>query len=417
MNTRASRTVALLSALVVLALLTALLLPIFKGTTQAAEPGAPVSPAPGLCALIVGGGPDKPHNQFAIESNVRYVRRLLPAATPVRVLFADGNPQTPDVQYLDSSGQPRYRASQLGTVDGPARLAAFRSNIQDVAGQGSGPLLLYFTGHGSPDDDGQYLNNAYDMWSDDQLTVKKLAASLAALPPSMPVTLVMVQCFSGAFGNLLFQGGDPKSPLADRTICGFFASVPSREAAGCTAEVNEADYHDFTSYFFAALSGHDRLDRPVSGADYNGDGIVSMNEAYAYTLLHDISIDTPTCTSDVFLRRFIPTTDEAVFQNSYTDIRAWATPAQRAVLDGLTIQLKISGDKRLQTAYAVFRHRTAVDGSDDAEAQTARWTRLVCCAKSVVLAHTLLTGTDEHLKTRYAALVAAESANPLRASP
>src|SRR5205823_4254519 len=138
----------------------------------------------------------------------------------------------------------------------------------------------------------------------------------------------MVQCFSGAFGNVIFTGGDPNASPVDRVIAGFFAATPDRMAAGCTPEVNEAEYHDFTSYFFAALSGRDRVGRTVRGVDYNHDGRVGMDEAYAYALAHDISIDTPTCTSDYFLRRMVTAVDTEVFQTGYARARAWATPAQ-----------------------------------------------------------------------------------------
>src|SRR5204863_6599210 len=135
-------------------------------------------------------------------------------------------------------------------------------------------------------------------------------------------TLVMVQCFSGAFGNVLFEGGDPAAAAVERKIAGFFAAPRERAAAGCTPEVDEAEYHDFTSYFFAALTGRDRVGRKVTGADYNRDGRVGMDEAYAYSLAHDISIDTPTCTSDYFLRRFVPAVDTEVFQSAYASARA-----------------------------------------------------------------------------------------------
>ncbi|HEV2474805.1 MAG TPA: hypothetical protein VGS41_19160, partial [Chthonomonadales bacterium] len=122
-------------------------------------------------------------------------------------------------------------------------------------------------------------------------------------------------------------------------------------AAGCTSAINEADYHDFTSYFFAALTGRDRLGRPVSGADYNGDGRVGMDEAYCYTLIHDDSIDVPTCTSDIFLRRFVDESDQQVFRTPYDRIAAWATPAQRAALDALSSSLGLSGESRPAAAY------------------------------------------------------------------
>src|SRR5262249_52445837 len=162
------------------------------------------------------------------------------------------------------------------------------------------------------------------------LSVRELARHIARLPASTPVTLVMVQCFSGAFGNVIFEGGDPQGQWTGRDIAGFFAAVNDRMAAGCTSAINETEYHDFTSYFFAALTGRDRVGRRVTGADYNGDGRVGMDEAYCYTLANDQSIDVPICTSDVFLRRFVSHNDRELFRTLYRDVRAWATPAQRA---------------------------------------------------------------------------------------
>jgi hypothetical protein len=86
----------------------------------------------------------------------------------------------------------------------------------------------------------------------------------------------------GRVRNVLFEGGDPKGALTERPLCGFFAATRERMAAGCTPEVNEAEYHDFTSYFFAALSGRDRTGKAVPAPDYDKDGSVGMHEAFAY---------------------------------------------------------------------------------------------------------------------------------------
>lgn len=388
----------------------------FVGLTGARQAPKPPLPAPPLRALLVGGGPTREYNQVGIESNVRYLRRLLPPSPRVVTLFADGNPQTPNVQYLDDQGKKRYRASSLTSLDGPSRQVSL-DRIFGQLKQGHDPVLLYFTGHGTPDRAGNFTDNAYDLWSDEDLTVTKLSSYLDTLPSDTPVTLVMVQCFSGAFGNLLFENGDGQGAPAKRSLCGFFASLPDREAAGCTPEVNEADYHDFTSYFFAALSGQDRLGRVSTGADYNHDGRVGMNEAFDYTLLHDVSIDTPVCTSDVFLRRYVNTPNEDVFRTPYRTVRLWALPEQRAVLDGLSTQLGVQGEGRLATAYAHVIQRADSTGRSDndaAEEQTARWIRLVRMGKSVVLAHTLQASPDAALKVRFATLKAAEALNPLR---
>lgn len=338
-----------------------------------------------LRVLIVGGGPSLQYNQVAIESNVRYVHKLLPRGTVQTTLFADGDANHASVLYdVDSSKQSdgeflldlflqgtegeadagsHFRKPNIGKVDGPSKRAEFARQLSRIAAEpdlSNRQLLLYFTGHGSLGKS-DYENNVYDMWGKDEtLSVRECARQIEQLPAGAPVTVVMVQCFSGAFGNLLFEGGDPKGEVIARDFAGFYATVNTRVAAGCTSAVNEAEYHDFTSYFFAALTGRDRVGRAVTGCDYNHDGRVGMNEAYCYTLNNDESIDVPVCTSDVFLRRFVPLRDADVFQTPWPMLVSWADPAQKEALEGLSARLKLAGDDRLKGAYdRVFRNSSA----------------------------------------------------------
>jgi hypothetical protein len=311
----------------------------------------------------------------AIESNVRYVARLLPSSTRPITLFADGNLKSDSVLYDDSPdeeylGERVYallfdrerpaeqaysyvRPPRLGVpLDGASRSAqitrAFtKLNLQ--ARQKPRTALLYFTGHGSQNE-ANTDNNAYALWGDDNLSVTELSRQIARLPRQVPVALVMVQCYSGSFGNVLFEGGNPRAPLVNRDIVGFFAATKERMAAGCTSAVDEAEYHDFTSYFFAALCGRDRVGRKVTGADFNRDGRVGMNEAFHYTLVHDESIDVPVCTSDVFVRRFVQMPQAQLSSTRFSLIRAWATPSQRAALDALSSRLRLAGEGRLKEA-------------------------------------------------------------------
>lgn len=364
----------------------------------------------GQRVLIVGGGPNLSHNQVAIESNVRYVMRMLPDA-PLRVLFTDGDTTSQNVLYEDEQGKSHYRAPQIPHIDGPSKLETVKTELANLAGDSrKTPVFLYFTGHGSPNERSQYANNEYDLWKGDALSVQDLASSLRQMPRGVPVTLLMVECFSGAFANLLFEGGDPGGQLTDQPICGFFASVPQRPAAGCTPALNEAEYKDFTSYFVAALTGTDRVGRPVTGADYNHDGKVGMDEAFCYSLIHDDSIDTPVCTSDAFLRRFVTTSDDDIFAASFTNVERWATPAQRAALDALSDHLSLTGDDRDNRAYDSFRH-TNLGSEGDRDTHLVRFVRLV---KSVVLAHDLEGMPDQNLKNRFAQLKKLEAGNPFK---
>jgi hypothetical protein len=342
----------------------------------------------------VGGGPNLENNQVAIESNVRYLNRLLPQEIVRTTLFADGNVNNATVladidtrkmpigerllrlalQDRDSSeaSQTQFRKPHLGgRLDGPTKSREVAKTIEKIALEAEKnpkqQLFAYFTGHGSSDNQGDE-NNVFDMWGNEALTVRDMAKHIARLPAGMPVTLVMVQCHSGSFANLIFEGGDPRADVADRDIVGYFAAIKERPAAGCTSEVNEEEYRDFTSYFFAALTGVDRLGRKVTGADYNGDGRVGMDEAYCYTLAQDRSIDVPVCTSDIFLRRFVTISDTEVFRTPYSQIVEWATPGQKAALAALTKALgRETGEDRLQTAYREMRQgkRGALRGGED----------------------------------------------------
>ena len=345
---------------------------LFALMTQAVKPAG----LPPIRAVIVGGGPTREDNQAAIESNARYVGKLLPADAERTMLFADGNLNRATVQVEDKpaplsvgerlldlafydpdtrdAADIHYRRPNLGVkLDGPATpdaLTDLFSRLTRETAAAPKPLLLYFTGHGSPGSR-RYENNVYDMWGNKTLSERQLAQQMARLPENVPVTLIMVQCHSGGFANLIFEGGWPDGKPITRDFAGFFASEADRAAAGCTAEADEADYRDFTSYFFAALTGRDRLGGQVTGADYDGDGRVGMNEAFCYTLANDRSIDTPICASDIFLRRFAPLSEKALAAVPFRSVHAWATAAQRYALDSLAKRLhRDRGEKRLTVA-------------------------------------------------------------------
>jgi hypothetical protein len=333
--------------------------------------------------LIVGGGPDLENNQVAIESNVRYVSKLLPRDAQQITLFADGNVNNATVLYdspattppgervfsllfrLNDDGSSHYRKPKLGArLDGASKKPEIDRAFTQLAADNEDPkrpVMLYFTGHGSRNTN-DLDNNHYDLWgAKEGLTVRELAKEIARLPDETPINVVMVQCFSGAFGNLIFENGDPTGAPVKRDLAGFFATVKERVAAGCTSAVDEEDYHDFTSYFFAALTGRDRVGRRVAGADYNGDGRVGMDEAFCYTLIHDDSIDVPVCTSDVFLRRYVPLKDADLFRTGYSSVLSWASPAQRAALEALSATLNKRGEDRLATSYDQMVRETTGD--------------------------------------------------------
>lgn len=278
--------------------------------------------------LTIGGGHSPQGNQVSLEKNVlffgRVLEELLPGAEHT-ILFADGNDPQRDLQYVDPDAPlprvyellarvlnetdhlvERYRDHELPQVDG----AANRENIRDWFDRAAETLeagdrvILYVTAHGGrANDRKQPRNTTLYLWND-EITVKELSAEFDKLPESVPVVIVMVQCYSGGFADLIFNDADVKDRPTAHNRSGFYATTYTRVAAGCTPDIDEADYHEYSSSFWAAILGESRTGEPVESADYDGDGAVSFAEAHASVLLTSDTIDIPVTTSDALLRGY-----------------------------------------------------------------------------------------------------------------
>jgi hypothetical protein len=345
--------------------------------------------------LSIGGGASASNSQVSLEKNIFFWQKVLGDAGlggvahdiyfasgpgPRRsrdVVFNDANASVPRVNELMAMLLDRqddlflsYRQNQVAAARGPANRRAITQWFERV-----GPtmadgdrLILYFTGHGGKGNPAR--NTTMDLWNDNPLTVRDLTALLDRLSPRVRVVLIMVQCHSGGFGDVIFRDATAGGPLTSARRCGFFSTSHDRLAAGCTPDINEEDYQDYSTSFFAALDGHTRTGGTVGSCDYDGDGRVSFAEAHAYALLASDTIDIPMTTSDTLLRSFSKTMSRStpgLIQpgSSYPRLLKLATPAQRAVLEGLSEQLSLAGDDRAkaarETGDAIDRQRKAID--------------------------------------------------------
>ncbi|PQO45778.1 caspase family protein [Blastopirellula marina] len=359
--------------------------------------------------LTVGGGPIAKSSQISLENNVLYFQRTLAKLGLDKqehlILFDDGDNPTPDLQYEDVERGPEevrtllaeiigpsngirfsYRTSEIPGVSGAAEPEVIEKTIKDLSGRltGEDRLIFYFTGHGgkskpgsdrrsekpksdekSEDKDGEkkegdkkeepkkrakpLVNNLTHLWNAKEMTVTDWTEQLDELPKDAPVVAVMVQCYSGGFGNLIFKGGDPENGMAEHPRCGFFSTVPDRVAAGCTPNVQEAEYREYSSYFWEALTGETRTGQSVDKPDFDRDGACSLLEAHAYTVLNADTIDIPTRTSDAFLRNYSATTGREGLLNVHSPIAALlasASPCEVAVIEGLSKQFELTGADR-----------------------------------------------------------------------
>lgn len=278
--------------------------------------------------LILGGGYSPSGNQVSLESNVKYFHRIRNKLgfnkTSCKTLFADGNESSRDIQYFDPSFKVPEATILLASIMGSKRglFNQYRNNRVKTNGNSSiGEIdkwireanstskistnLIYFTGHGGKGDKKNPKNTTALLWENVRLKVSDLSKKLDLLPDSHKSVLIMVQCYSGGFANIIFKDGNPKEGLSNQHRAGFFATVHDRVAAGCTPDIREANYREYSTQFWEALCGESRLGEKRKKPDFDHDGKTSLTEAHSYVIINSETIDVPIKTSDVFLRNFV----------------------------------------------------------------------------------------------------------------
>jgi hypothetical protein len=310
--------------------------------------------------LTIGGGYSVTGNQLSLERNVIFQQGVLAAQRPDGprhdVFFADGDDTGPEVQCRDPLFYERcpparrimaelfsdedsmdlvYRNNEIASLAGPSDLSLVKRRMREISRQikPHDRLIIYVTGHGGEaeqgngddydyeydeasqswkananEDESEREYNRYDtsfyLWNSESVSASEFATWLDRMPRETHVVLVMVQCFAGGFAHTIFQQADAELGLSPHARCGFFAQVHDRGAAGCTPDANEADYEEYSSYFWGALGGKTRTGQAITSADYNDDGRVSFAEAHTYAVIESKTIDVPVRTSDALLRHY-----------------------------------------------------------------------------------------------------------------
>lgn len=341
--------------------------------------------------LVIGGGSSPSSNQISLEKNVLYFQRFLAdrqmGNPPHEVLFSDGTAGSRDLEFvapghkvppvnqllgeafhLDSGLDLQYRAHAIEGLWGPSTresISCWFDTIGSKLHEGD-RLIVYYTGHGGRGRSPR--NTTLAIWHERPMPVKEFVRLLDRLPPKVPVVLVMVQCFGGGFANVIYNDADPARGLSPRNRCGFFATLPTRVAAGCTADADEENYHEYSTYFWSALYGRTRTGEPVEPPDYDSNGRVSLAEAHAYSLITSDTIDVSMKTSDNFLRQFSKIGGGQGREKWLTPDSPYdrqldaAEPPERAELKGLSDRLRLEGPARTHAARELFdvvgeRHR------------------------------------------------------------
>jgi hypothetical protein len=320
--------------------------------------------------LVFGGGGAPSYNEIALEKNILYFQRSLkelgygPASVPI--YFANGTTKEKTVRFYDETQIERFKAPEIPSLGGSSSILNLGRSIEQL-GKKNVPTFFYFTGHG-----GHNRRNADNasllMWRDQALTVQGFTEMLDRLPRKMPFITMMAQCYSGSFANMIYRGGDPKRGVALHTRCGFFATIKTQPSVGCTAEVNEADYRDYSSSFFAGLTGRDRTGRRVASADYNRDGRVSYREAHAFAKVDEYTTDLPISTSEAWLQRKVEnaTQRNQLLAEPIAPLVDAARPDQQYVIKTLSEQFQFDLRRSFLENIRVVNPRKVKSSADEA---------------------------------------------------
>lgn len=342
-------------------------------------PGVPAPPAPiplppfdpavppRWIAAASGAIPEL--NQVSLEQDIALAAEVLGPGG--RVLFGAG-PGTATVQVLAPGREPdpvvaalgdlfaprggrdlRYRATALDTAE-PATAQGVIQALDHALAGGPEPLLLYLGGHGNLGTEPRF--NSVSLWEQSELAVVDLAERLDRSP--RPVRVVATTCFSGGFGELVFQGADAQLGASVGQRCGLFSAPWDLEATGCDPNPDRAAQEGYGLHFLNALRGRDRQGhpQPIEQFDFDGDRHISLLEAHTRVRIASSSADVPTTTAERWLRHAAPT------KGPQLEV---SLPEEDAVVSALARQLHLEGNEA--QAYVELQRL-----GDDLEAVTRR---------------------------------------------
>jgi len=243
-------------------------------------------------AVLISGGWNKDNNYARYWNDLYFMYKILEnygfAAGDIYVLYADGNiPSSANCSNPDDVVEATdiidYSATEdnLGTV-----FNTLGSNMT-----GNDYLFVYSTDHGS------YVDSNSDgdcdfgepavlvLWGesirDDEFSGNQY---LGEITNYAKITVVMEQCFSGGF-----VGEVSRSNCVIMTAC--------RNTESSWACDTEGHYDEFVYHFQSALNWATPQSTPVD-ADSDGNGYISMLEAFEYAVNHDSQDEHPQLDDD-----------------------------------------------------------------------------------------------------------------------
>ena len=206
--------------------------------------------------LTIGGGYDPEGNQASLEANVLFFQEVLQAQhrgqRTQATFFADGDDPHPDLQVLKPKSQGagtasdsgpvadlleqlftsrngeqevEYRNHHIENISGPNRPESIRASLQHMCGNmvDGDRLIVYVTAHGGEAEGLNHYNTTISCWDELSITAREFERWLDDVPASVPVVMVMAQCYCGGFAHTIFDKAQRREGLDARVRVGFFA--------------------------------------------------------------------------------------------------------------------------------------------------------------------------------------------------
>jgi hypothetical protein len=236
-------------------------------------------------AVIISGGMNKLMNHERYWNDCAFLYRTLRqdcrfARQDITLLISDGGEPERDMLLADGSGFATSPADLDGDGERdvwlPATMAQIESSLNELATQltTNDHLFVFLMDHGGRDDNQQ--SYAW-VWGGERLYDTRLAQLLDNFHVAS-IGIVVGMCYSGGFIEEL---------QADNRV--IVASCADNEQSWAC---RDKPYDEFVYHWTCAIAGHDPDGNAVS-ADTDGDGYVTMSEAFSYARQHDRREETP----------------------------------------------------------------------------------------------------------------------------
>ncbi len=182
------------------------------------------------------------------------------------VLCSDGLDPAPDQQNGQNSDPDLD-----GDGDDDIMYSCILSNVDKVFAElannltGGNELFIFTTDHGGSNGGWDVYQN---LWNNERLTDAHFAELLDSLSV-IEIVCTLEPCYSGGFLDDVIV---PPGPIAASSSCRH------NELSWATSNL---EYDEYVFHWTAAVKGEDAYGEPVD-ADFNEDGVITMDEAYEY---------------------------------------------------------------------------------------------------------------------------------------